>query len=37
MLTLWGIEVQHVPILLEHINLLDPRDSLDIEFLQCSL
>ena len=37
MLTLWSIEVQHVPIFLEHVDLLDPVDSLDIELLQSRL
>ena len=30
-------EVQHVAVLPEHVNLLDPRDGLDVELLERAL
>jgi hypothetical protein len=35
--TFWSSEMNDVPIFLEHVDLLDGLDGLDVQFLECSL
>ena len=36
-LTSWGVEMQHIPIFLEHVDLFYTGDRLNSELFQCSL
>ena len=35
--TFGGAEVQHISVFSEHVDLLHPRDGLNVEFLQRAL